>query len=133
MIVKFFENDLIIEEGNPINQIQYNALDNFGFLSGESRTIQTAAIPIIFSIFLLIYFLFWRFNDSIWNNDKEFLLLLTLILVASVFLRGTSYFSQTLDVDFLKYGVPISFVGVISATLLNLRACLLYTSPSPRD
>jgi membrane-associated HD superfamily phosphohydrolase len=102
VIIKFFENDLIIEEGNPISQIQYNALDNFGFLSGESRTIQTAALPIIFSIFLLIYFLFWRFNDSIWNNDKEFILLLTLILIASVFLRGTSYFSQTLDIDYLK-------------------------------
>ncbi|MDC0051455.1 HDIG domain-containing protein [Acidimicrobiaceae bacterium] len=130
VIVKFFENDLIIEEGNPINQIQYNALDNFGFLSGESRTIQTAALPIIFSIFLLIYFLFWRFNDSIWNNDKEFILLLTLILIASVFLRGTSYFSQTLDIDYLKYGVPISFVGVISATLLNLRASLVLSLSS---
>ena len=113
VIVKFFENDLIIQQGTEVNQIQYQALDNFGYLSGESRTIQTAALPIIFSIFLLIYFLFWRFNDSVWNNDKEFLLLLTLILVASVFLRGTSYFSQTLELDYLKYGVPISFVGVV--------------------
>jgi membrane-associated HD superfamily phosphohydrolase len=100
------------------------------YLSGESRTIQTAALPIIFSIFLLIYFLFWRFNDSIWNNDKEFLLLLTLILIASVFLRGTSYFSQTLELDYLKYGVPISFVGVVSATLLNLRASLVLSLSS---
>jgi len=130
VIVKFFENDLIIQEGTQVNQIQYQALDNFGYLSGESRTIQTAAIPIIFSIFLLIYFLFWRFNDSVWNNDKEFLLLLTLILVASVFLRGTSYFSQTLELDYLKYGVPISFVGVVSATLLNLRASLVLSLSS---
>ena len=130
VIVKFFENDLVIQEGNPVSQIQYNALDSFGYLSGESRTIQTAAIPIIFSIFLLIYFLFWRFNDSVWNNDKEFLLLLTLILVASVFLRGTSYFSQTLELDYLKYGVPISFVGVVSATLLNLRASLVLSLSS---
>ena len=113
-----------------MNQIQYNTLDSFGYLSGQSRTIQTAALPIIFSIFLLIYFLFWRFNDSIWNNDKEFLLLLTLILVASVFLRGTSYFSQTLELDYLKYGVPISFVGVVSATLLNLRASLVLSLSS---
>jgi putative nucleotidyltransferase with HDIG domain len=130
VIIKFFENDLIIQEGTIVNQIQYNTLDSFGYLSGESRTIQTAALPIIFSIFLLIYFLFWRFNDSIWNNDKEFLLLLTLILIASVFLRGTSYFSQTLDLDYLKYGVPISFVGVVSATLLNLRASLVLSLSS---
>ncbi|MDB4249610.1 HDIG domain-containing protein, partial [Acidimicrobiia bacterium] len=130
VIVKFFENDLVIQEGNPVSQIQYNALDSFGYLSGESRTIQTAALPIIFSIFLLIYFLFWRFNDSVWKNDKEFLLLLTLILVASVFLRGTSYFSQTLELDYLKYGVPISFVGVVSATLLNLRASLVLSLSS---
>ncbi|MDA9645705.1 HDIG domain-containing protein [Candidatus Actinomarina] len=130
VIVKFFENDLVIQEGNPVSQIQYNALDSFGYLSGESRTIQTAALPIIFTIFLLIYFLFWRFNDSVWNNDKEFLLLLTLILVASVFLRGTSYFSQTLELDYLKYGVPISFVGVVSATLLNLRASLVLSLSS---
>jgi putative nucleotidyltransferase with HDIG domain len=130
VIVKFFENDLIIQQGTEVNQIQYQALDNFGYLSGESRTIQTAALPIIFSIFLLIYFLFWRFNDSVWNNDKEFLLLLTLILVASVFLRGTSYFSQTLEIDYLKYGVPISFVGVVSATLLNLRASLVLSLSS---
>ncbi|MDA8667451.1 HDIG domain-containing protein [Candidatus Actinomarina sp.] len=130
VIIKFFENDLIIQEGTIVNQIQYNTLDSFGYLSGESRTIQTAALPIIFSIFLLIYFLFWRFNDSIWNNDKEFLLLLTLILIASVFLRGTSYFSQTLELDYLKYGVPISFVGVVSATLLNLRASLVLSLSS---
>ena len=130
VVIKFFQNDLIIQEGTIVNQIQYNALDSFGYLSGESRTIQTAALPIIFSIFLLIYFLFWRFNDSIWNNDKEFLLLLTLILVASVFLRGTSYFSQTLGLDYLKYGVPISFVGVVSATLLNLRASLVLSLSS---
>ena len=130
VIVKFFENDLIIQQGTEVSQIQYQALDNFGYLSGESRTIQTAALPIIFSIFLLIYFLFWRFNDSVWNNDKEFLLLLTLILVASVFLRGTSYFSQTLELDYLKYGVPISFVGVVSATLLNLRASLVLSLSS---
>ena len=130
VIVKFFENDLIIQQGTEVNQIEYQALDNFGYLSGESRTIQTAALPIIFSIFLLIYFLFWRFNDSVWNNDKEFLLLLTLILVASVFLRGTSYFSQTLELDYLKYGVPISFVGVVSATLLNLRASLVLSLSS---
>ena len=130
VVIKFFQNDLIIQEGTIVNQIQYNALDSFGYLSGESRTIQTAALPIIFSIFLLIYFLFWRFNDSIWNNDKEFLLLLTLILIASVFLRGTSYFSQTLELDYLKYGVPISFVGVVSATLLNLRASLVLSLSS---
>ena len=130
VIVKFFENDLIIQQGTEVNQIQYQALDNFGYLSGESRTIQTAALPIIFSIFLLIYFLFWRFNDSVWNNDKEVLLLLSLILVASVFLRGTSYFSQTLELDYLKYGVPISFVGVVSATLLNLRASLVLSLSS---
>ena len=130
VIVKLFENDLIIQQGTEVNQIEYQALDNFGYLSGESRTIQTAALPIIFSIFLLIYFLFLRFNDSVWNNDKEFLLLLTLILVASVFLRGTSYFSQTLELDYLKYGVPISFVGVVSATLLNLRASLVLSLSS---
>ena len=130
VIVKFFENDLIVQEGLVVGQIQYQALDSFGYLSGQSRTIQTAALPIIFSIFLLIYFLFWRFNDSVWNNDKEFLLLLTLILIASVFLRGTSYFSQTLELDYLKYGVPISFVGVVSATLLNLRASLVLSLSS---
>ena len=51
-------------------------------------------------------------------------------MVASVFLRGTSYFSQTLELDYLKYGVPISFVGVVSATLLNLRASLVLSLSS---
>jgi hypothetical protein len=130
VIVKYFEGDLVISEGERISSVQYKALDRFGYLSGESRTIQTAAIPIIFSIFILIYFLFWRFKDSIWFNDKEFLLLLTLILIASLFLRGTSYFSQSFEIDYLKYAVPISFVGVISATLLNLRATLVLSLSS---
>ncbi|MEC7926258.1 MAG: hypothetical protein VYD43_02030, partial [Actinomycetota bacterium] len=130
VIVKYFEGDLVISEGEQISAVQYKALGRFGYLSGESRTIQTAAIPIIFSIFILIYFLFWRFKDSIWFNDKEFLLLLTLILIASLFLRGTSYFSQSFEIDYLKYAVPISFVGVISATLLNLRATLVLSLSS---
>ena len=113
VIVKYFEEDIVVSEGEKINSVQYNALDNFGYLSGESRSIQTAAIPIIFSVFVLIYFLLWRFKDSMWNNNNEFLLLLTLILISSIFLRGISYFSQSLDLNYLKYSVQISFVCVV--------------------
>ncbi len=130
VIIKFFEEDIVVSEGEKINIVQYNALDNFGYLSGESRSIQTAAIPIIFSVFVLIYFLLWRFKDSMWNNDNEFLLLLSLILVSSIFLRGISYFSQSFDLNYLKYAVPISFVGVVSAVLLNLRATLILSLSS---
>ena len=130
VIIKYFEEDIVVSEGENINIVQYNALDNFGYLSGESRSIQTAAIPIIFSVFVLIYFLLWRFKDSMWNNDNEFLLLLTLILVSSIFLRGISYFSQSFDLNYLKYAVPISFVGVVSAVLLNLRATLILSLSS---
>ncbi len=130
VIVKYFEEDIVVSEGEEINIVQYNALDNFGYLSGESRSIQTAAIPIIFSVFVLIYFLLWRFKDSMWNNDNEFLLLLSLILVSSIFLRGISYFSQSFDLNYLKYAVPISFVGVVSAVLLNLRATLILSLSS---
>ena len=65
-----------------------------------------------------------------WNNDNEFLLLLSLILVSSIFLRGISYFSQSFDLNYLKYAVPISFVGVVSAVLLNLRATLILSLSS---
>ena len=130
VIIKYFEEDIVVSEGEKINPVQYNALDNFGYLSGESRSIQTAAIPIIFSVFVLIYFLLWRFKDSMWNNNNEFLLLLTLILISSIFLRGISYFSQSLDLNYLKYAVPISFVGVVSAVLLNLRATLILSLSS---
>ena len=130
VIIKYFEEDIVVSEGEKINIVQYNALDNFGYLSGESRSIQTAAIPIIFSVFVLIYFLLWRFKDSMWNNDNEFLLLLSLILVSSIFLRGISYFSQSFDLNYLKYAVPISFVGVVSAVLLNLRATLILSLSS---
>ena len=130
VIIKYFEEDIVVSEGENINIVQYNALDNFGYLSGESRSIQTAAIPIIFSVFVLIYFLLWRFKDSMWNNDNEFLLLLSLILVSSIFLRGISYFSQSFDLNYLKYAVPISFVGVVSAVLLNLRATLILSLSS---
>ncbi|MDC3103281.1 HDIG domain-containing protein [Acidimicrobiaceae bacterium] len=130
VIIKYFEEDIVVSEGEEINLVQYNALDSFGYLSGESRSIQTAAIPIIFSVFVLIYFLLWRFKDSMWNNDNEFLLLLTLILVSSIFLRGISYFSQSFDLNYLKYALPISFVGVVSAVLLNLRATLILSLSS---
>ena len=130
VIIKYFEEDIVVNQGEEISLVQYNALDNFGYLSGESRSIQTAAIPIIFSVFVLIYFLLWRFKDSMWNNDNEFLLLLSLILVSSIFLRGISYFSQSFDLNYLKYAVPISFVGVVSAVLLNLRATLILSLSS---
>ena len=130
VIIKYFEEEIVVSEGEKINKVQYDALDNFGYLSGESRSIQTAAIPIIFSVFVLIYFLLWRFKDSMWNNDNEFLLLLSLILVSSIFLRGISYFSQSFDLNYLKYAVPISFVGVVSAVLLNLRATLILSLSS---
>ena len=128
--IQFFKDEIVVSEGQIINDVKYKALDEFGYLSGESRTVQTAAIPIIFSVFLILYVLLWRLRDSIWKNDNELLLMLTLILVSSLFLRGVSYFSQQSDLDFVQYALPISFVGIISVTLLNLRATLILSLSS---
>jgi len=128
--VQFFKDEIIVNEGEPIDEVIFQALNEFGFLSGESRTVQTAAIPIIFSVFLVLYVLLWRLRDSIWANDNELLLMLTLILISSIFLRGVSYFSQLSDLVFIQYGLPVSFVGIISVTLLNLRATLILSLSS---
>ena len=130
VIIQFFKDEIVVSEGQIINDVKYKALDEFGYLSGESRTVQTAAIPIIFSVFLILYVLLWRLRDSIWKNDNVLLLMLTLILVSSLFLRGVSYFSQQSDFDFVQYALPISFVGIISVTLLNLRATLILSLSS---
>ena len=128
--VQFFKDEIIVNEGEIIDDVLYKALDEFGYLSGESRTVQTSAIPIIFSVFLVLYVLLWRLRDSIWKNDNELLLMLTLILVSSIFLRGVSYFSNLSDLDFIQYALPVSFVGVISVILLNLRATLILSLSS---
>ena len=128
--VQFFKDEIIVNEGEVIDVVLYKALDEFGYLSGESRTVQTSAIPIIFSVFLVLYVLLWRLRDSIWKNDNELLLMLTLILVSSIFLRGVSYFSNLSDLDFIQYALPVSFVGVISVILLNLRATLILSLSS---
>src|SRR5210317_1435680 len=128
--VQFFKDELIVNEGDPISAVQFQALNELGFLSGESRTVQTAAIPIIFSVFLVLYILLWRLRDTIWANDNELLLMLTLILISSIFLRGVSYFSQLSDLEFIQYSLPISFVGILSVTLLNLRATLILSLSS---
>ena len=128
--VQFFKDEIIVNEGEPINEVTFQALNEFGFLSGESRTVQTAAIPIIFAVFLVLYVLLWRLRDSIWINNNELLLMLTLILISSIFLRGVSYFSQISDLEFIQYALPISFVGILSVTLLNLRATLILSLSS---
>ena len=128
--VQFFKDEIIVNEGEIIDEVLYTALDEFGYLSGESRTVQTSAIPIIFSVFLVLYVLLWRLRDSIWKNDNELLLMLTLILVSSIFLRGVSYYSNLSDLDFIQYALPVSFVGVISVILLNLRATLILSLSS---
>jgi putative nucleotidyltransferase with HDIG domain len=128
--VQFFKDELIVNEGDPISAVQFQALNEFGFLSGESRTVQTAAIPIIFAVFVVLYILLWRLRDSIWLNNNELLLMLTLILISSIFLRGVSYFSQVSDLEFIQYALPISFVGILSVTLLNLRATLILSLSS---
>jgi len=53
--VQFFKDEIIVSEGELINEVIFQALNELGFLSGESRTVQTAAIPIIFSVFLVLY------------------------------------------------------------------------------
>ncbi len=128
--IQFFKDEIIVSEGEVINEVLYKALDEFGYLSGESRTVQTSAIPIIFSVFLVLYVLLWRLRDSIWKNDNELLLMLTLILVSSIFLRGVSYYSNLSDLDFIQYALPVSFVGIISVILLNLRATLILSLSS---
>ena len=128
--IQFFKDEIIVSEGEIINEVIFQALNELGFLSGESRTVQTAAIPIIFAVFLVLYILLWRLRDSIWANDNELLLMLTLILISSIFLRGVSYFSQLSDLEFIQYSLPISFVGILSVTLLNLRATLILSLSS---
>ena len=128
--IQFFKDEVIVNEGEIINEVIFQALNELGFLSGESRTVQTAAIPIIFAVFLVLYILLWRLRDSIWANDNELLLMLTLILISSIFLRGVSYFSQLSDLEFVQYSLPISFVGILSVTLLNLRATLILSLSS---
>ena len=128
--IQFFKDEIIVSEGELINEVIFQALNELGFLSGESRTVQTAAIPIIFAVFLVLYILLWRLRDSIWANDNELLLMLTLILISSIFLRGVSYFSQLSDLEFIQYSLPISFVGILSVTLLNLRATLILSLSS---
>ena len=128
--VQFFKDEIIVSEGEIIDEVIFQALNELGFLSGESRTVQTAAIPIIFAVFLVLYILLWRLRDSIWANDNELLLMLTLILISSIFLRGVSYFSQLSDFEFIQYSLPISFVGILSVTLLNLRATLILSLSS---
>ena len=123
--VKFFEDEVVVSQGESVSNVQYQALASFGYLSGASRTIQNAAVPIFIAVFLMIYGIFWRFNDSIWRFNNQYLLLLTLILFSSIVLRGTSYFSQQYEIEFLIYAVPISFVGVVSSALLSLRATLV--------
>ncbi len=130
VIIKYFEEDIVVSEGEKINPVQYNALDNFGYLSGESRSIQTAAIPIIFSVFVLIYFLLWRFKDSMWNNNNEFLLLLTLILISSIFLRGISYFSQSLDLNGAVLTVVPSIFLSEDIDRITLRQRIIYITLS---
>ncbi len=128
--VQFFKDEIIVNEADTISAVQFQALNEFGFLSGESRTVQTAAIPIIFAVFVVLYILLWRLRDSIWLNNNELLLMLTLILISSIFLRGVSYFSQVSDLEFIQYALPISFVGILSVTLLNLRATLILSLSS---
>ena len=128
--IQFFKDEIIVSEGEIINEVIFQALNELGFLSGESRTVQTAAIPIIFAVFLVLYILLWRLRDSIWANDNELLLMLTLILISSIFLRGVSYFSQLSDLEFIQYSLPISFVGILSVTLLHLRATLILSLSS---
>ena len=128
--VQFFKDELIVQEGQIITNVIFEALNELGYLSGQSRTVQTAAIPIIVSVFVVLYVLLWRLKDSIWKNDNELLLILTLLFVSSLSLRGVSYFSQLSDFKFIQYGLPISFIGIISMTLLNLRATLILSLSS---
>jgi len=128
--VQFFKDELIVEEGQIITNVIFEALNELGYLSGQSRTVQTAAIPIIVSVFLVLYVLLWRLKDSIWKNDNELLLILSLLFMSSLSLRGVSYFSQLSDYKFIQYGLPISFIGIISMTLLNLRATLILSLSS---
>jgi len=128
--VQFFKDELIVQEGQIITNVIFEALNELGYLSGQSRTVQTAAIPIIVSVFVVLYVLLWRLKDSIWKNDNELLLILTLLFMSSLSLRGVSYFSQLSDFKFIQYGLPISFIGIISMTLLNLRATLILSLSS---
>ena len=128
--VQFFKDELIVQEGQIITNVIFEALNELGYLSGQSRTVQTAAIPIIVSVFVVLYVLLWRLKDSIWKNDNELLLILTLLFMSSLSLRGVSYFSQLSDYKFIQYGLPISFIGIISMTLLNLRATLILSLSS---
>jgi putative nucleotidyltransferase with HDIG domain len=119
----YIEGQSIVLRGQIISAEQYEALEHFGFVEKENRVaelLSSALIVLLMFCFVIIYFS--RRHHALLDDLRSLTLLSFLFLV---FLISARVLIPNRTV--LPYFFPMAAFGLITATLLNLEASIIFS------
>lgn len=107
------KDQLIVKEGEPISNSQYELLDELGYLSsGKGNPMPFVGIAtIVIIIYGIMYFYFKKFHKKLFDNNKKTLLIF-LIIIASLGLTRIMVLVH-------PYFLPVAFLSLLLTILIK--------------
>jgi cyclic-di-AMP phosphodiesterase PgpH len=127
VLERFFEDAPIVNQGEPITQVQLAAIEKLGLNIPELGANRLAVSSLGALAVLLAAFFLWRLAPTQWSKPKHFALLGTLLVLAAAASRVPGVF--TTDDPTTGFLIPAMMFGYIAAILYDPRTAVLMAVP----
>ncbi len=122
VLVVFGAGDTIVEQGELITQVQFEALEQAGFFQpAQIELYALAAIVALIVTALSVYIA--RFRPLVWNNMRKLALFGLLLVMSAVAARAIAVFAS--DNPEIGYLMPAAAIGLMAAILFDARIAVL--------
>lgn len=126
--VQYFEQDVVVFEGQPVTAVQLEAVNRLQLLEPEDVTSRRAIVALGATAVLLAAFFLWRVAPDRWSQPRHFALLGILLVLAAVATRLPELI-VTEDNTAIAYVLPAVMFGYMGAILYDPRTALLLAMP----
>ena len=126
----FLSGALIVSQGEPLTQVQVDAITLLDLVEREPGTSRRAIVLLGALAVGLTAFFLWRLAPGQWSEPKHFALLGILLVLAALASRVPELVDGT-DGDFaaLGFAIPAMLFGYVAAILYDPRTAVLLAIP----
>jgi len=125
--VQFVPGAPIVDIGSRIGAVEFQALQEAGYLSPAEGDSRLAVAAVGAMAVLLAAFFLWRIAPSQWSEPRRFALLGVLLFLAALAARVPEVIAQ--DNPALGYAIPAVMFGYMAAILYDPRTAVLMSVP----
>jgi cyclic-di-AMP phosphodiesterase PgpH len=125
--VKILQGQIIVEQGQLVNQDIYRQLELVGMLDGEKAIQPFIGLTLIICIFLLaIYYYFYELSSSP-ETKQSYLLLFSIIFILAIIIMKIVSLFQEFDYAEIGYIYPVAMGALLIKILMDEKLSILFT------